>query len=237
MTGECGRCGNTVPTTKSGYPHAHKYGGRQCIGVEVRAVGGGGHSWCLVCGKRVDIDEGGDIVQHGHCQGNRTAPHPYPPGDDEFTPPSIFEPVLRALGRKEFAFDPCSHPDSKVPAMTKLYYEHDGLSFNWDAEGVGWGQPPYSRPQEWIRRFAAHPGGMVCLLNGDYSTSIWENVIWPKALFVILMHKRIKHESPHRTVVGGAKRPSALVAFDPERAITWVPEGIVELEAMGRVVT
>jgi hypothetical protein len=252
-----------VAITKSGYPHAHKgTNGRHCAGVESKVLAGevdesivlgvtnktivelprtpyGPQGYCLVCGKRSDVDiDTGKITRHGHCPGNNTPAHPYSPSDDEFTPPEIYEPVLRALGRKSFAFDPCSHPKALVPAETKLYYEHQGLSFDWGGEEVGWGQPPYSRPGEWIRRFAEHPGGMVCLLNGDFSTSIYEETIWPQALFTILLYKRVKHISPHRTGERvQAKRPSSIVAFDPEGAIDWVPEGVAELESMGRVVS
>ncbi len=193
------------------------------------------HGWCLVCGKKVDVDCDDYVVRH-LCDGNGTPSHPYAPGDDEFTPPEIYEPVLAALGRTQFAFDPSSHPDSPVPAASRLYFEHDGLSFNWDAEETGWGQPPYSSPRPWIERFARHPGGMACLLSGDFSTTIWEDVIWPEALFLILLHKRVRHISPHRQTRIQAKRPSALVFFDPLRVIEWYAPAVKDLHKMGKVV-
>jgi predicted transcriptional regulator len=33
-----------------------------------------------------------------------------------------------------------------------------------------------------------------------------------------------------------AKRPNALVVFDPERRIEWVPDGVLALEKLGKVV-
>ena len=212
--GTCPHCGWVGAVTNTLHPFAHEANGKQCPGVESKVLTGEVEEHD---GKRLTS---GDLLS-----------------DIEFTPPEIFEPVLRALGRKSFCFDPCSHPKALVPADTKLYYEHDGLSFDWGGEGVGFGQPPYSNPKEWIRRFAKHPGGMVCLLNGDFSTSIYEEVIWPQALFVILLYKRVKHVSPYRTGDVQAKRPSSIVAFDPERVIKWRSKALAELEAMGRMVT
>jgi hypothetical protein len=251
-----------VAITKSGYPHAHKgTNGRHCAGVESKVLAGevdesivlgvtnktivelprtpyGPQGYCLVCGKKSDVDiDTGKITRHGHCGGNNTPSHPYPPSDDELTPSTVYEPVLKALGLKQFGFDPSSHPQSTVPAETRVYYEHNGLELDWSGEeGIGFLNCPYSRPRPWVERAAEYAGGFVCLLNSDHSTLLWEEIVWPKSHFVILLHKRVRFISPHRTGMATAKRPNALVVFDPERRIEWVPDGVLALEKLGKVV-
>jgi len=97
------------------------------------------------------------------------------PNDEVCTPPAIYERVLKALGVDRFSFDPCSHPDSTIPADYRVLlpkYERlsspislpdgtsvriadyhasdliygDGLKLSWEDQ-LPWLNPPYSQLQ------------------------------------------------------------------------------------------
>lgn len=87
--------------------------------------------------------------------------------DEVCTPASIYNPVVECLG--QIGLDPCSHPESSVPAACRIYlpryttdpeppphtrwfstdeYDYafgDGLvQFSWEGCGLVWFNPPYS---------------------------------------------------------------------------------------------
>ena len=75
-----------------------------------------------------------------------------------YTPAAIFE----TLGI-EFDLDPCSCPPdlSHVPAKTMWTVDDDGLSKDWF--GTVWMNPPYSKPDPWVKKFIKNGAGVALL--------------------------------------------------------------------------
>jgi hypothetical protein len=150
--------------------------------------------------------------------------------DVECTPPELWQPVLDALGIRKFDTDPCTNPHASVPAIFKAMLPIDGLTLRWC--GNVWCNPPYSKPAPWVKRCANHDGCAVALLSGDYSTAMWDEVIWPSADLVVLLKKRPRFHNPatpdRKTT---AKRPGALVFWNLQK-----PLKREHLEPLGKLV-
>lgn len=84
--------------------------------------------------------------------------------DVVFTPQWIFD----RLGL-EFDLDP-AHPPHPTYVPTKHYYteKDDGLAQEWF--GLVWLNPPYSKPEEWVRRWLEHGNGFLLV---PFSKSKW----------------------------------------------------------------
>lgn len=139
--------------------------------------------------------------------------------DVECTPPCIYEPVLLALGITEFGTDPCTNLHATVPAKYRIMLPVDGLQAPWT--GSLWCNPPYSKPRPWVERCCFHSSrdAVAALLSGDFSTSMWEGLIWPTSTLVVLLHKRPRFFNPARPDrKTTAKRPGALVFWGINRA-------------------
>ncbi len=54
--------------------------------------------------------------------------------DVRLTPPDFIEQVVHVLG--EIELDPCSHPNSLVPATRQYFQEDDGVSQEWKARTI-----------------------------------------------------------------------------------------------------
>ncbi|MCW1841325.1 DNA N-6-adenine-methyltransferase [Prosthecomicrobium hirschii] len=69
-------------------------------------------------------------------------------GDEWYTPPSIFEPVVAALG--EIDLDPCGHEMAPIPVRTRYSFADNGLTKDW--YGRVFLNPPYSAKKKWIEK-------------------------------------------------------------------------------------
>jgi hypothetical protein len=69
--------------------------------------------------------------------------------DVRLTPPDFIEQVVHVLGGIEL--DPCSHPNSLVPATRQYFQEDDGLSQEWKARTI-FINPPYTMATKFMRK-------------------------------------------------------------------------------------
>jgi transcriptional regulator with XRE-family HTH domain len=69
--------------------------------------------------------------------------------DARLTPPNFIEQVVHVLGGIDL--DPCSHPNSLVPATRQYFQEDDGLSREWKARTV-FINPPYTMATKFMRK-------------------------------------------------------------------------------------
>jgi transcriptional regulator with XRE-family HTH domain len=69
--------------------------------------------------------------------------------DVRLTPPDFIEQVVHVLG--EIELDPCSHPNSLVPATRQYFQEDDGLSREWKARTI-FINPPYTMATKFMRK-------------------------------------------------------------------------------------
>lgn len=69
-------------------------------------------------------------------------------GDEWYTPPSIFAPIIAALG--EIDLDPCGHEMAPIPVRTRYSFADNGLTKDWN--GRVFLNPPYSSKKKWIEK-------------------------------------------------------------------------------------
>jgi len=131
--------------------------------------------------------------------------------DQVCTPVSVFQPVLDALGWEEFELDPCSHPDSIVPARTRVFLPEyrgtvaasgrdifgDGLKDAYWRGSNAWLNPPYSQLQydkkyPWLGKAADEAKTCVAFLPSRTSTGWWHNHV-RNAQMLCKLRGRVKH--------------------------------------------
>jgi transcriptional regulator with XRE-family HTH domain len=66
--------------------------------------------------------------------------------DTRLTPPDFVEQLVSVLG--DIELDPCSHPNSLIPATREYFEKDDGLSQSWKAKTV-FCNPPYAATAAW----------------------------------------------------------------------------------------
>ena len=132
------------------------------------------------------------------------------------TPPHVFEPLHAEFG---FALDVCALPET---AKCHRFYspEDDGLTQSW-APDICWCNPPYSKPEPWVRRaYAESEKGatVVMLLPVDPSTRWWA-VFWDHKNHRMRREAdEVRYLSRRIRFVGGANsstRPCAVVVLRP----------------------
>ena len=148
------------------------------------------------------------------------AGEPEASSDECYTPAVIFD----TLGI-EFDIDPCSCPPelSHVPAKTMWTIDDDGLSKDW--AGKVWLNPPYSKPDPWVKKFIENGSGIALLptSGGAY----WFYNLWDAADGIVPIHMtKIDHfERPDGSRYGipfaiflfalGEECTAALSNFEP----------------------
>lgn len=137
----------------------------------------------------------------------RTQNNRYVSSDEWYTPKSMIDD----LG--PFDLDPCS-PVSRPFDTAKIHYtrEDDGLSKDW-GDAFVWLNPPYSRNilYQFIEKLSRHNNGIALLMN-RLDNLLWYETIFPHALSMIFLRRRIKFLRPD----GQTGRPPTghcLVAF------------------------
>jgi phage N-6-adenine-methyltransferase len=92
--------------------------------------------------------------------------------DDYWTPKWLFD----ALGL-EFDLDVACPPEGPLHTPCKRYYtqETNGLTSDWD--GLVWMNPPYSKPEPWVRKWLKHGNGVAILpnSNGRWWYDLWHD--------------------------------------------------------------
>jgi hypothetical protein len=129
------------------------------------------------------------------------------------TPKSVFQPVLDALGWQKFDLDPCSHPETIIPARATVMLpeyrgtfeeqDHhgdviygDGLSVDWGGLRT-WLNTPYSQLQydkkyPWLTKAAEEAESAVAFLPSRTSTAWWHNHV-RNAQMLCKLRGRVKH--------------------------------------------
>jgi transcriptional regulator with XRE-family HTH domain len=119
--------------------------------------------------------------------------------DVKLTPPDFVEQVVHVLGGIEL--DPCSHPNSLVPATRQLFEEDDGLSRSWNAKTV-FCNPPYSIADKFMRKAHAEwlSGTAKCvivLVPARTHTKIFSEIAGDTDMF--FLKNRMRFWSSERT--------------------------------------
>lgn len=125
------------------------------------------------------------------------------------TPRSIIE----TLG--PFALDPAT-PEEGMPwstAKTMLKPSDDGLATPWDKDHLVWLNPPYGRGIElWIEKLVEHGNGFL-LVNAATDTRYFQELVFPRADFVLFMSKRLRFLKPDGKPAGSNGTGSVLASF------------------------
>lgn len=128
--------------------------------------------------------------------------------DTWLTPPGI----VRALGM--FDLDPCAAPSPRPWGTAAHHIElpTDGLIARW--YGRVWCNPPYGQATaSWMERLAKHGMG-TALVFARTETDCWHKWIWPSAIAILFIRKRLNFHLPDGTrASGNAGGPSALIAY------------------------
>ena len=96
-----------------------------------------------------------------------------PGGDDQYTPPWIFEAL-----NIQFDLDVCA-PEGGIPwipATNHYSIKDDALTQPW--YGNVWMNPPYSKIDPWARRLVEHGNGITLV---PFSRSRWSALVWETA--------------------------------------------------------
>lgn len=138
------------------------------------------------------------------CPGNVSAT------DTWLTPPYIVD----ALGT--FELDPCAAPAPRpwqfAPNDYDITQGQDGTVLPWS--GRAWCNPPYGKlARPFIDRSSIHPDGGITLIFARTETSVWQDIIWPRATGILFLAGRLSFYKADGTKGGTAGSPSALVAF------------------------
>lgn len=141
------------------------------------------------------------------------------PNDERYTPPGVLA-VVRAIA--PIALDPCS--PSSNPTGARVFYtqEDDGLTRDWDAQGLCYVNCPYSRGelQRWADKVvaeAAMPEREIVMLTPSDLGTRWAKTLFAHAQAIAFWHGRIAFLTPEGDYEQGAKQPSCLWYFG-ERA-------------------
>ena len=99
--------------------------------------------------------------------------------DNIYTPPAIFEAM--AL---RFDLDVAAPPGGVPWVPADRYYTEadDGLSQPW--YGRVWMNPPYSKPQHWVRKWLAHGNGVAIL---PITKTSWLGELWEQVDGVVML--------------------------------------------------
>lgn len=107
--------------------------------------------------------------------------------------------------------DPCTNALATVGASTSFTIRDDGLARPW--AGRAWVNPPYSKPDPWMRRcveLLAAGGEALALPKGDWSTAWWRDHVVP-APARCQLHDRVAFVQRRRRTV--APFPSAVICY------------------------
>lgn len=132
---------------------------------------------------------------------------------DEWYTPLEF---IQALG--EFDLDPCAPVSPLWPTARVMYNKNDdGLTKEW--LGRVWLNPPYSQPllKQFVRRMAGHNNGIALLYNRCGNT-MFHDIIFPTAIAMKFLRKRIRFYRPDGTQGGCPGCGSVLIAWGEANA-------------------
>ncbi len=134
---------------------------------------------------------------------------------DWCTPPEIYEPVQKFFGQIDL--DPCSNPQSRVPALNKFMLEegNDGLFSEW--YGKVYCNPPFGRGlKAWVEK--AHKGiqypntvETILLIPAAVGTKLWQELVFPWSMAICFLKGRVKFQG----ATASAPMDCALVYFGP----------------------
>ena len=126
--------------------------------------------------------------------------------------------LVRALG--DFDLDPCV-PDGGMPWMTAsrmVTKSEDVLKVCWSNQRV-WLNPPYGRDAvPFFEKMVGDRAHGIALVFARTDTSLWQDIIFPKADAVCFLRGRLRFRRQDATAGDTATAPSALVAFGREEA-------------------
>ncbi len=139
------------------------------------------------------------------------------------TPKWILDACLQVIGESQFDLDPCSNPESLVPARVKYELPVDGLKESWDFENI-FCNPPFGRDKvrktsiiNWVAHCAMAGTNRFLLLPASVDTAYWQDIILPshlnKEAMICLFKGRIKFNG----AAACAPMPIALVYFGWEQ--------------------
>jgi transcriptional regulator with XRE-family HTH domain len=162
--------------------------------------------------------------------------------DVRLTPPDFIEQVVSVLG--EIELDPCSHPNSLVPATREYFEEDDGLSQSWNAKTV-YCNPPYSIADKFMRKAHAEwlsgsAGCIILLLPARTHTKIFSEIAGDAHM--IFLKNRIRFWSDQqKPMPHDAPSSSMLMIFGGDEGIierawaTWAGVFVPKMNLPNRV--
>lgn len=133
------------------------------------------------------------------------------------TPPEVLEPLTAFL---PITLDPCSNPNSIVPAVSKVEAPYaDGLAVDWHRFGHTFVNPPYMNQPAWMekaaREFALGAHTITMLIPASTETLGFRRWIFGHATAVAFWKRRLAFLR-HDGGKPGNTLPSALPYFGHE---------------------
>jgi len=133
-----------------------------------------------------------------------TTPQQTLTSDDYYTPRWLFD-----LMQITFDLDVCAPPGGPTAVPTNRYYtqQDNGLTSPWF--GRVWMNPPFSKPQPWVERFADHTNGIALL---PLSKSRWFDKLWETETGIVVLPSNFKFIDP-KGGNGSIFMPTCLIAY------------------------
>lgn len=132
--------------------------------------------------------------------------------DSWCTPQNVIDAILEF---SDIGLDPCSNPNSLVPAKHKIMLPDNGLEAPWSVEeGITYVNPPYGRAYPaWVKKalleHSLYKAQILMLITARPDTRIWQEVIFPGASSICFWGGRLQFVGAPNP----APFPSALVYF------------------------
>ena len=130
--------------------------------------------------------------------------------DEWETPQWLFE---RLNKQYNFTLDCCANEKNTKCKHWNDAFEEEGVFL----VDVCWMNPPFSKAKEMFNHFFKVVDKGVAIYRCDnMETSIWQDIIFPNASWILIPNKRIAYEGMEGN---GSRFPSALIGFNIESPI------------------
>lgn len=133
-----------------------------------------------------------------------TMPQQSRSSDDYYTPKWLFDTMAI-----QFDLDVACPPEGPLFTPATAFYDQqvDGLAQDW--AGTVFMNPPYSKPEPWVRKFISHADGVALL---PFAKSKWCQALWDSHASMVYV-RAVTFERSDQNVISQAPFSLGLWAF------------------------
>ena len=131
--------------------------------------------------------------------------------------------ILSCLG--DFDLDPCA-AEAQPYWTAPLSFTKPEDGFNREWRGRVFMNPPFSNSAPWLRKHGEHANG-ISLVAASIESTVWREVVWKKAIAILLLHGRTRFCNPDgSSTMGRPLRSIALIAWTARDAEVLADSGL-----------